>query len=292
MQMQVVSFSNTLQIIAELSFRWHCRQRCSALLAVLIFNWFAPLLLAEEVHSRGCSWLATSPNGEYVFVGLCPRFIEEQIQFLRHRFPGRDREISAVEMELRDIHQRFPQQGMYRNDGSNRPIWTMSEWQLEGMPTSDGERLVVPGRVADSFDPALIARVYGPRGTRFDVTIMSITPLYILWVLKLSNFKADFAYPDYSDTILGPTGDTLIVTASSNDWIEVSLMDGHVIHSTLAKRAAQQFFTSPAGAGLSLLFVALIGGAGWGVMKVASHFLRHQRSKSLAIDHHRSQEPF
>lgn len=260
---------------------WTALPGCSVLFAVLIWNWLAPFLVAEGVHSIGCSWRAISPNAEFVYVGLCPRSVDEQIQFLRNRFPGRDGEISDIEKELRDIHRRFPQQGMYRNDGSNSPIWIMSDWHLEGQPTSDGERLVVPGQVADCFDPGLIARIYGPQGSQFDVTIQSITPWYIPWALKLSSFKADLRYPDYSDAVLGSTGNTLVVATSSNDFIEVSLADGHVLQSTLAKRAARQFFTSPAGAALSLLFVALVWGAGWGVKTVAYQYLRSRQSAGL-----------
>ena len=243
----------------------------------LAFNCVQMIVCASTIDTAGCSWTTVSPNGAYVFVGLCTRTVDEQIKFLHDDRTGEGSAIAAAESKIRDIHTRFSKQGMYKNDGSNRRIWTMPDWELEGMPTSNGERLVVPGRVAAPFDDSMVARVYGPQGIRFDVTVWDVVPSYIPWMSKLSHTKAALAYPEISDAYLGGTGDTLVVTTSTNDFIEISLDDGHVIQSTLNKRVMRQFFTSPVGVGSSIVIMALICGTTWRIMQLA---WRRKRDRS------------
>ncbi len=70
-------------------------------------------------------------NTEYVFVMLAPDGWAEH------------------DPEIRKVYKRS---GLYRNDGSGTPLWTVDWYTFEVFPSSDGEHLVRMGPWASSTD--------------------------------------------------------------------------------------------------------------------------------------------
>lgn len=59
--------------------------------------------------------------------------------------------------DLREIRKTFTRSGLYRNDGSSSPIWTV-DWYAKGaQPLSDGIHLVRPGQWAGSYGSEAVA---------------------------------------------------------------------------------------------------------------------------------------
>ena len=86
-----------------------------------------------------------SENKEYVFVNLIP-----SPELLGIKIP-----IIGI---FSPIRMQYSQTGLYRNDGSKKPLWTLESgfgWNAEMFVSSDGKRLVVMGswpRVWDDKD--------------------------------------------------------------------------------------------------------------------------------------------
>jgi hypothetical protein len=41
------------------------------------------------------------------------------------------------------VRQKYNRAGLYRNDGSNEPLWTVDFWERRAIPCSDGEHMIV-----------------------------------------------------------------------------------------------------------------------------------------------------
>lgn len=68
-------------------------------------------------------------NKEYIFVMLAPY------------------EWGEHDSEIRELYK---QSGLYRNDGSSTPLWTVDWYAFEVFPSSDGEHLIQMGPWASS----------------------------------------------------------------------------------------------------------------------------------------------
>src|SRR6266849_3157524 len=90
------------------------------------------LLAVTNALILGCLWVPSAradkpaepwsyrvvcPNGKFVFVMIATAFANE-----RPEDWGEDRA-----KEIREIRARYTQSGLYRNDGSNDPLWTV-DW--------------------------------------------------------------------------------------------------------------------------------------------------------------------
>ena len=75
-------------------------------------------------------------NKKYVFVMLAPDGWAEQDQKIR---------------------KIYKQSGLYKNDGSSTPLWTVDRYAFEVFPCSDGEHLIQMGPWASSTDQLAIS---------------------------------------------------------------------------------------------------------------------------------------
>lgn len=79
------------------------------------------------------SWKQESADGRFVLVMVSPLPLEEDAR------PG-DRHTAEVQA----IRAKYRQSGLYRNDGSTKPLWTIQYWdRSEAYIASDGLHLVV-----------------------------------------------------------------------------------------------------------------------------------------------------
>lgn len=74
----------------------------------------------------------TTENGEYIFVMLRP---EDQ-----------------QEKEYSDLRKKYKVSGLYRNDGSDEPLWTVDWYAFGVLPNSDGRHLIRWGPWASSTE--------------------------------------------------------------------------------------------------------------------------------------------
>jgi hypothetical protein len=101
---------------------------CMAQISVVaMFILFAPAF--ADTPARPRDFKRVTENKEYVFVMLAP--------------DGR----SPHDSEIRRVYKRS---GLYKNDGSSTPLWTIDWYAFEVFPSSDGEHLIRMGPWAGS----------------------------------------------------------------------------------------------------------------------------------------------
>src|SRR5262249_9103217 len=95
------------------------------------------------------SYKMLAPGGKYVFVMISPKTIDQDADSV-----GGDRAA-----EIREIRASYSVSGLYRNDGSRTPLWTVDWYSYEVYPASDAVHLVRPGlsRLWSSAGPDDIA---------------------------------------------------------------------------------------------------------------------------------------
>ncbi len=113
--------------------------------ALVCLSWWPGTVMADRQRAP-YSYTRESPDGEYVFVMLSPVFGSDEAKY------GSDPE----SLEIQRIRQMYTESGLYRNDGSTEPLWTVSwySYRVEVLP--DGVHLVRPGPWAsDPSDDAV-----------------------------------------------------------------------------------------------------------------------------------------
>lgn len=135
----------------------------------------APLLLplaavpaiAGTVGQSPFSWSSVSPNGEFIFVGLSPVPIEDQLQLAREleRF-STEEGLKKFEDQLRVNHARYSSSGMYRLNDPDALLWNTSSWEDFGFPSDDGMQLaVIAEGINENASSTDILRVHDARGS-------------------------------------------------------------------------------------------------------------------------------
>jgi hypothetical protein len=113
--------------------------RISTLLAglfALSCEAFVPSLVRADKPDTQHSYRMFSSNQAYVFIMLPPGDKEE--------FPEKQF-IEEFAREIRSIRAQYSQSGVYRNDGSRIPLWTVDWYSFRVYLASDGVHLVREG---------------------------------------------------------------------------------------------------------------------------------------------------
>jgi hypothetical protein len=115
--------------------------------------WLALALLAGSTRASSpvppYSYKKPSPDGRFVFVMLSPLPPEADAEsWIKH-----------VAEEIREIRRTYPASGLYRNDSSVQPLWTVTGyWTEDGVEVaSDGVHLVRLNRLASKGADTVIA---------------------------------------------------------------------------------------------------------------------------------------
>lgn len=82
--------------------------------------------------SAPSSYTKPTPNGGFLFVMIAPRSMEDEVSSRS----------DPEALEIRRLRNTFTQSGLYRNDGSSTPLWTVSWYAYDVEPLSDGVHLV------------------------------------------------------------------------------------------------------------------------------------------------------
>ncbi len=105
------------------------------LIAVMVLA--VPLTAVADSVMPPRDYVKETENGKYVFVMLAPE------QWERY---GKT-----------DIRKTYSQSGLYRNDGSATPLWTVHWYSYQVYPSSDGRHLVEMGPWASDTDELAVA---------------------------------------------------------------------------------------------------------------------------------------
>lgn len=81
------------------------------------------------------SYTKPSPDGRYLFVMIPPATVEEEASRLN----------AQAAAEIRGIRRVYSQSGLYRNDGTATPLWTVDWYSYDVSIASDGVHLVRRG---------------------------------------------------------------------------------------------------------------------------------------------------
>jgi hypothetical protein len=97
--------------------------------------------------ARPRPYKVVSPGGKYVLVMLSPPSFDQGAAYW----------IEPVAKEIRDIRRTYRQSGLYRNDGSRVPLWTV-DWYADGVYVApDGIHLVRFGPWPVSLDEEAVS---------------------------------------------------------------------------------------------------------------------------------------
>jgi hypothetical protein len=91
---------------------------CLALIAIAVSN----VPIRGDSIASPYTFKEVSENGKFVFVMLAPESMNEELK-------GYNEKHQKV---IRDIRERYIKSGMYRNDGTNNPLWTV-DWYAYGI---------------------------------------------------------------------------------------------------------------------------------------------------------------
>lgn len=99
--------------------------------AAVIGFWMATSGVAAEVGPPPRDYAVPSPDGRYLFVMLEPR---------EFKLEEKDEEKSVPHTET--LREKYLSSGLYHNDGSKTPLWTVDWYANKVFVLSDGRRLI------------------------------------------------------------------------------------------------------------------------------------------------------
>ncbi|MGI9458225.1 MAG: hypothetical protein ACR2NU_16800 [Aeoliella sp.] len=205
------------------------------------------------------SWSNTSSNGQYVVAFVSQTPLEEQIADLRKEEDDPPYFIvNEWEQQMREAHNRFPTSGMYRNNGSQTPLWTLEPggW-LFGHPTNDGKRLV---SFCDEFDDFLVVNVIDSNGD-----LKSLHDWEVLMPAMVLRWIAGTEQIEVYDCTLNTAEDAVIVTTSCDDTLVISLDDFRIRRSDATLNAVFNLFNTVQGIAFVVFVVMMVSGLIWSI---------------------------
>jgi hypothetical protein len=104
-------------------------------LLVLLFILLTPALAFGDSVAGPSSYSVKSSNGKYVFVMIAPIAVEQDGIYLRN-----ENRIAAQK-----IRSKYQVSGVYLNDNSNAPLWTVDWYAHRTLIASDGMHLISLG---------------------------------------------------------------------------------------------------------------------------------------------------
>jgi len=78
------------------------------------------------------TYQSLSADGLFVFVMISPESLSEEVRHFR----------DDIQVEIRAIRSKFSKAGMYRNDGSQEPLWTVDWYAYQVDVPAGGEHVI------------------------------------------------------------------------------------------------------------------------------------------------------
>ena len=108
---------------------------------ILLLIIFTPLIINADVRALPHSYVQASADDKYLFVMIAPIDIELDGKY----------ESEENKQEAQRIRKTYPSSGMYLNDGSTQPLWTVDWHSVRAFVSSDGEHVVRTGGYQTEF---------------------------------------------------------------------------------------------------------------------------------------------
>lgn len=196
----------------------------------------------------------SSNSGEYVFIHLSARTLEEQIAEIRACDDDPPYFLVAdEETEVRRLHGIYSQSGMYRNKGTSIPIWTPKNESICGKPTDDGKWLLASGYHGWSIE------VTGPDGActeLIDYEIAGYVASALYWI-------AGEYWPEIEDYKYQSRQESLVINFDNGATATIRLDDFAVVQSNVLSNAIATLFTTPRGIAFIMFVLSLCFGVTW-----------------------------
>ena len=198
------------------------------------------LILAIQVSdasaykpARPMSHATTSPDGQHVFVMLSHEPINEELAHFNEQ----------VQPKIRAIREKWSKSGMYRNDGSSDPLWTVDWYAYQVDVPSGGEYVVryTSGGWSWGNKPALAFYRRGELVRSYEIGDLVSIPFLI-------------DHGDWLDGhVLDDEAGTVHIVTETGDRFDFDVMTGERVSSFRPVRAAAAV----------LLVLAMLGGLWW-----------------------------
>lgn len=128
------------------------------------------------------SYTEEVPGGEFIFVMLAPETFDED----------GDQWNEQARARIREIRRMYSQSGLYRNDGTNKPLWTVDWYALSVEVASDGVHLIRHGPWATSTrDRAIGFYADGELLHEYRIPELVDNPLLLFYTVSHFCWKAD-----------------------------------------------------------------------------------------------------
>ena len=140
-------------------------------LALAAVGLFSGLIAAQAfggLNAWSRSWTKGSDDGRFLLVMIAPVTTGEELESLSS---SRSLDAEQTLREVAAIRARYSQRGLYRNDGSTQPLWTMSFQSefFEAFVAPDGRHVVLTstswrdtyGDVISFYDRGSLLESYG-----------------------------------------------------------------------------------------------------------------------------------
>lgn len=162
-----------------------------ALMLVVVFVFVPSVVIADStVPPR--SYTTTSPNGQYVFVMIAPLSPEEDAANYEGAYAAR----------IREIRRMYTVSGLYRNDGSTTPLWTVGWYALNVEVASDGKHVVRvgPSAAVSTNDEAVAFFANDRLLHSYRITDLVVLPWLMPRSVSHFRWRADAHFDDTSMT--------------------------------------------------------------------------------------------
>jgi hypothetical protein len=118
-------------------------------LAVAAVALFLSASTGWDTEAPPFDYTRVTKGGKYIFVMLLPK---EDRQYAYDYTVYSDSSSSKQTHKRGLLHKIYPSSGLYRNDGSKKPLWTVDWYSFNVWPCSDGQHIVRWGPWARSRD--------------------------------------------------------------------------------------------------------------------------------------------
>ncbi len=179
--------------------------------AIILIAFLAALSIGTGTPARADSeappsdYTKVTENGRYIFVMLAP----DRLDVLG----GPTRPQSSFGKS--EIQKTYKQSGLYNNDGSNEPLWTVSWYSFSVYPSSDGKHVVKMGPWAQSTsDLAIAFYENGKELKRYIISDLVKNQLKLKHTVSHFFWKTGLQYNDKEGTVFIETIDGLAYTFS------------------------------------------------------------------------------
>jgi len=101
----------------------------------VIFALFQARIVLTEKPGPPITYRETTANKQYVFIMIAPDSLETELK----------RWNDETKNEIRAIRTMYAKSGLYKNDGSKEPLWTVDWYRRNVVAASDGIHMVTFG---------------------------------------------------------------------------------------------------------------------------------------------------